>query len=67
MMRIMKSKDLIKELTRDGWVLHRVNGSHHIYKHPGKAGHISIPHPKNDLGVGIITKLRKLAGIQEPS
>jgi predicted RNA binding protein YcfA (HicA-like mRNA interferase family) len=67
MMRTVKSKDLIKEFTRDGWFLHRVNGSHHIYKHPRKTGHISIPHPKSDLGVGLIAKLREFAAIQESS
>jgi predicted RNA binding protein YcfA (HicA-like mRNA interferase family) len=59
----MNSKDLIKELTKDGWILDRVKGSHHIYKHPHKPGHLSVPHPKKDLGSGLIAKLRKAAGL----
>lgn len=41
-----KSSDLIKELKVDGWTLDRVRGSHHVFKHPVKAGHVTVPHPK---------------------
>lgn len=57
------SKDLIKMLVKEGWTLDRVSGSHHIYKHPAKAGHISIPHPKKDLGKGLVSKLMKFADL----
>lgn len=30
-----------------------------------KPGHISVPHPKNDLGVGLVSKLLKAAGLKE--
>jgi len=63
MIHTMCSKDLIRELVKDGWALDRVNGSHHIYKHPEKTGHISIPHPKKDLGTGLIRQIRKAAGL----
>lgn len=59
----MKSADLIKELTSDGWQLDRVRGSHHVFKHPTKPGHIVVPHPKKDLGKGLIGAIRKQAGI----
>ena len=42
----------------------RVVGSHHIFKHPTKPGHISVPHPKADLGKGLIHKLLKQAGLK---
>lgn len=47
-----------------GWVLRGVKGSHHIYTHPAREGHISVPHPKNDLGIGLVHKLLKQAGIK---
>jgi predicted RNA binding protein YcfA (HicA-like mRNA interferase family) len=59
----MKSSDLIKELKADGWTLDRVRGSHHVFKHPVKAGHVTIPHPKKDLGKGLVAAIRKQAGI----
>ena len=60
----MKSSALIRELERDGWVLDRVRGSHHILVHPAKSGHISVPHPRKDLGKGLVNKLRKRAGLK---
>lgn len=60
----MKSKDLIRELKKAGWVLDRVVGSHNIFKHPTIPGHLSVPHPKQDLGVGLVQKLLKQAGLK---
>ena len=39
-------------------------GSHHIYTHPKREGHLSVPHPKSDLGKGLVHKLRKQAGLK---
>ncbi len=44
----MKSADLIRELRAAGWVLDRVRGSHHVFRHPGRPGHVVVPHPKKD-------------------
>jgi predicted RNA binding protein YcfA (HicA-like mRNA interferase family) len=60
----MKSKEIIKLLLENGWILRGVKGSHHIYTHPAKKGHISVPHPKNDLGAGMVHKLLKQAGLK---
>ena len=60
----MNSKDLIKLLEKEGWELRRVRGSHHIFRHPTLAGHISVPHPKKDLGIGLVNSLLKQAGLK---
>lgn len=60
----MRSSDIIKLLETDGWVLRSVRGSHHVFKHPTRAGHISVPHPKKDLGTGLVRKLLKQAGLK---
>jgi len=60
----MTSKDLIKLLTIHGWQLRGSKGSHHIFVHTKKVGHICVPHPKKDLGIGLIQKLLKQAGIK---
>ena len=64
-MRIVKSLDLIRDVTAAGWVLDRVRGSHHVFKHPVRPGHVVIPHPKKDLGIGLVAAIRKQAGLQE--
>jgi predicted RNA binding protein YcfA (HicA-like mRNA interferase family) len=45
-------------------VLRGSKGSHHIYIHPKQGGHISVPHPKKDLGMGLVQKLLKQAGLK---
>lgn len=60
----MKSSDLIKELEAAGWQRDRVRGSHHVYTHPGNPNIITVPHPKKDLGKGLVNSLRKLAGLK---
>ena len=62
-MRIMKSADLIRELIKAGWTLNRVRGSHHVFKHAERPGHVVVPHPKKNLGKGLISNIRKQAGL----
>jgi len=59
----MHSSELIKRLKQAGWVLRGVKGSHHVYIHPEKGGHISVPHPKKALGTGLLHKLMRQAGL----
>ncbi|HET6609976.1 MAG TPA: type II toxin-antitoxin system HicA family toxin [Rhodopila sp.] len=59
----MPSANLIRELKAQGWVLDRIRGSHHVFKHPTRSGTIVVPHPKKDLGKGLVDKIRKQAGI----
>ena len=63
MIRTMKGAELIRDLHRAGWVLDRVRGSHHVFRHPKRPGHIVVPHPKKDLGVGLVSAIRKQAGL----
>lgn len=60
----MKSADLIRQLQQAGWTLRAVRGSHHIFEHPSRPGHLSIPHPKKDLGQGLVHKIQKHAGLK---
>ena len=60
----VNSKDLIKRLEAEGWVLRGTKGSHHIFVHPARSGHICVPHPKKDLGLGLVQKLLKQAGLK---
>ena len=60
----MNSKELISKLEKDGWTLRGSKGSHHIFIHPLKTVHISVHHPKKDLGIGLVQKLLKQAGLK---
>ena len=63
MMRTMASADLIRELRKCGWTLDRIRGSHHIFRHADRPGHVVVPHPKKDLGKGLVNAIRKQAGL----
>ncbi|MGH7108355.1 MAG: type II toxin-antitoxin system HicA family toxin [Acetobacteraceae bacterium] len=41
----------------------RVRGSHHVFRHPTRAGRVVVPHPKRDLGPGLVAAIRKQAGL----
>lgn len=60
----MNSRELIRALEADGWRLARVRGSHHQFKHPQKPGVVTVPHPKKDLGVGLVKAIRKQAELK---
>ncbi|AEI38608.1 type II toxin-antitoxin system HicA family toxin [Zymomonas mobilis] len=54
---------MIKEVEKAGWILDRTRGSHHVFRHPHYSHHITIPHPKKELGVGLVRAIRKQAGL----
>ncbi|WP_269494323.1 type II toxin-antitoxin system HicA family toxin [Castellaniella sp. S9] len=60
----MKSAELIKQLEQAGWQRCGGKGSHQVYRHPSQPGHISVPHPRKDLGVGLVAKLLRQAGLK---
>ena len=60
----MCSAEIIKMLEAEGWLLRGVRGSHDVFSHPQRGGHISVPHPKKDLGIGLVHKLLKQAGLK---
>jgi predicted RNA binding protein YcfA (HicA-like mRNA interferase family) len=59
----MSSADLIRELKKAGWRLAQVSGSHHVFTHPRRTGIVVVPHPKKDLGTGLVKAIRQQAGI----
>lgn len=60
----MDSKALIEKLEANGWVLDRIRGSHHTYKHPDHPAIITVPHPKKDLGAGLVNQALKIAKLK---
>ena len=63
----MKGADVIQELLAAGWILDRARGSHRVFKHSDLRGHVVVPHPKRDLGVGLIAAIRKQAAFRSPN
>ncbi len=62
----LSGKELAKAVSRRGWVLLRVNGSHHIYGKLGSVVRLSIPiHGNQPLKKGLFRHLVKQAGLTE--
>ena len=59
---LTNSSDIKRRLEQEGWVLERIAGSHHVFKHLRTTRTIVLPHPKKDLGAGIVRKIYKQAG-----
>lgn len=65
-MKTISGKDFCKLLEGKGWVLARINGSHHIYTKQGSVFRISVPvHKNEDLKKGLLRSLMKIAEISE--
>lgn len=59
----MKTKEIIKLIENDGWVLVRQRGSHQQYKHPHKKGLVTIPVHRlsSDITTGLEKSILKQA------
>ena len=55
-----ESRDVVKRLKSDGFVLVGIRGSHHKFRKGGKT--IIVPRPKKDLPLGTACAIAKAAG-----
>lgn len=59
---LTNSRDILRRLQKEGWALERVTGSHHVFKSPVSGDTVVVPHPKKDLGKGLVRAIYKGAG-----
>ena len=64
-MKSYSSNEIIRLMKEQGWYEVACVGDHHQFKHPTKAGRITIPHPKKDLPTGTVRSILKSAGIDD--
>ena len=58
----MTSKEIINRLENEGWCCVGGKGDHQKYKHPSKAGHVVVPHPRKDMATGTLRNIYRQAG-----
>ncbi len=58
---LTNSRDIKRRLEQEGWILDRVAGSHHVFKHPIIKNTVILPHPKKELGKGLVGNIYKVA------
>ena len=65
-MKSISGKEFAKILERNGWILKRVRGSHHIYHKKGSIVRLSVPvHGNKSLKSGLLIDMMKSAGLTE--
>lgn len=63
-MKPISGPEFAKLLRKRGWVLSRVEGSHHIFEKPGEVSPVSVPfHGSKALRVGTQLALMRQTGI----
>jgi predicted RNA binding protein YcfA (HicA-like mRNA interferase family) len=63
---MMKVRDAIKLIEKDGWYLVVTKGSHRQYKHPTKPGRVTIAgHLSHDLAPGTLNSILKQAQLKK--
>jgi predicted RNA binding protein YcfA (HicA-like mRNA interferase family) len=60
----MHSRDVLAALRADGWEQVVQKGSHIHFKHPVKAGRVTVPHPNRDLPIGTLKSFEWQARIK---
>ena len=62
----MKVSEILALLKCDGWYVARMRGSHRQFKHPGKAGLVTVAgKPGDDLAPGTLNSILKQAGLKK--
>lgn len=61
--KIYSSREIIKILEADGWLLFQVEGSHYQYKHPHKKGKVTVKHPDKTVPGPTAKSIWKQAGL----
>ena len=65
-MKSISGKAFAKVLEQNGWVLLRIQGSHHIYGKPGVPDRISVPiHANQSLKTGLLRHFLKVARLSD--
>lgn len=59
-MVLTNSRDIIRRLEAEGWVLVSSRGSHHKFRRGGQS--LIVPHPKKDLPLGTARNIARAAG-----
>lgn len=63
---IMKVRDVLKILQKDGWSMVRTSGSHRVLKHPVKRGIVVVAgRPGKELAPGTLKSVWKQAQLED--
>jgi predicted RNA binding protein YcfA (HicA-like mRNA interferase family) len=62
---VLKVRDIVKLITKDGWYYIGSTGGHHHYKHPTKRGKVTVPgHSGDDVTGKTLKSILEQAGLK---
>lgn len=61
----MTAREVIALIETAGWRLDRQRGSHAVFKHESKDGHIVVPIHPGDIPKGTLNDILKKAGLKK--
>ena len=59
----MRSREVIRRIEAAGWFEVRQTGSHKQFRHAGRPGLVTVPHPKRELPIGTLKSISKASGV----
>ena len=62
-MKSYSSREVIQILQAAGWYEVRCAGDHHQFRHPARAGLVTIPHPRKDIPIRTLKSIERQAGV----
>ena len=62
-MIVYSSREILKILYMDGWIIKNQRGSHVQLVHPVKTGKVTVPHPRKELDPKTVNSIFKQAQI----
>jgi predicted RNA binding protein YcfA (HicA-like mRNA interferase family) len=61
-----KVRDILKQLTEDGWFVVTTRGSHRQLKHPSKPGRVTVHgKPSDSIAPGTLNSILKQSGLKK--
>ena len=62
----MVSREVLRIIEEDGWIMVAQKGFHRQYKHPTKTGRVTVAeHPKDDVAPGTLNSILRQAGLKD--
>lgn len=61
--RYLRFREVEKIVLDDGWYMVNQKGSHRQYRHPQKAGKVTIPDHRGDIHPDVVKSIYRQAGI----
>ena len=61
----MKARDIINAIEAAGWIEARTTGSHKHFRHPTRAGLVTVPvHGGADVKIGVLRSIERQSGVR---